>query len=96
MIQKKKQRRANGERGVSLLQVINENYLIDDTKRPNYQPREIVKIDEEGDLEGETIKTMRTPDWARIMISNDEISLKRRMVEKLPNDILFKKMAVRR
>jgi hypothetical protein len=30
------------------------------------------------------------------MISNDEISLKKRMVEKLPNDILFKKMAVRR
>jgi hypothetical protein len=96
MIQKKKQRRANGERGVSLLQVINENYLIDDTKRPNYQPREIVKIDEEGDLEGEVIKTMKTPDWAKIMISNDEISLKRRMVEKLPNDILFKKMALKK
>jgi hypothetical protein len=96
MIQKKKQRRANGERGVSLLQVINENYLIDDTKRPKYNPREIVKIDEEGLIKGETIKTMKTPDWAKILVTSDEISLKRRMVEKLPNDILFKKMALKK
>jgi hypothetical protein len=43
-------------------------------------------------MEGEVIKTMKTPDWAKVMISNDEIHLKRRMVEKLPNNILFKKM----
>jgi hypothetical protein len=97
MIQKKKQRRANGERGVSLLQVINENYLIDDTKRPTYQPREIVKINEDPEMPiGNVLKTMKTPDWSKILISSDEITLEQRMVEKLPNDILFKKMALKK
>jgi len=76
----------------SLLQVINEDYLIDDTKRPKYNPREIVKIDEYGDLPGTVIKTMRTPEWAKIMIGAPDFTLKRKMVETLPNNILFKKM----
>ena len=76
----------------SLLQVVNEDYLIDDTKRPKYNPREIVKIDQYGDLPGTVIRTMKTPEWAKIMISAPDFTLKRQMVEKLPNDILFKKL----
>ena len=76
----------------SLLQVVNEDYLIDDTKRPKYNPREIVKIDEYGDLPGTVIRKMKTPEWAKIMIGAPDFTLKRQMVEKLPNDILFKKM----
>jgi len=77
----------------SLLQVINEDYLIDDTKRPKYNPREIVKIDEYGDLPGTVIRKMKTPEWAKIMIGAPDFTLKRKMVETLPNNILFKKMA---
>ena len=76
----------------SLLQIINNDYFIDDTKRPNYTPREIVKIDEYGDLPGIAIKTMRTPEWAKIMIGAPDFTLKRQMVETLPDNILFKKM----
>ena len=76
----------------SLLTIINEDYLIDDTKRPTYTPREIVKIDEYGDLPGTVIRKMRTPNWAKIMIGAPDFTLKRRMVEKLPDNILLKKM----
>lgn len=79
----------------SLLQVINENYFIDDTKRPKYNPREIVKIDEIGDLPGTVIKTMKTPEWAKIMIGTPDFTLKRQMVETLPDNILFKKMRLK-
>ena len=77
----------------SLLRVVNEDYLIDDTKRPKYNPREIVKIDEYGDLPGTVIRKMKTPEWAKIMIGAPDFTLKRKMVETLPNNILFKKMA---
>ena len=79
----------------SLLQIINEDYLIDDTKRPKYNPREIVKIDEYGDLPGTVIRTMKTPEWAKIMIGSPDITLKRQMVDKLPKYMKFRKMKLK-
>jgi len=35
---------------------------------------------------------MKTPEWAKIMIGAPDFTLKRKMVETLPNNILFKKM----
>ena len=82
-------------RNKSLLQVINEDYVIDDTKRPTYTPREIIKIDEYGDLPGTVIKTLRTPEWAKIMIGSPDFTLKRQMVETLPENIKFRKMKLK-
>jgi len=79
-----------------LLEVINEDFIIDDWQRPKFEPREIILIDEFGDLEGEEIKRMKTPQWAKIMIQPEEISLKRKIVEQLPDFILYKKMRLKR
>jgi len=95
MIHERNNRIKNKERGVDLLQVINQDFVVDDTKRPKYEPREIIKIDEFEAIEGETIKTMKTPDWAKVLITSEEIALKRRVVEKLPENILFKKLSRR-
>ena len=79
----------------SLLTLINSACLIEDSKRPKYQPREIIEIDEFGDMKGEVIKVGKTPDWAKIKIMKDEYELKRRMVETLPNNILYKKLRLK-
>jgi len=79
----------------TLLTLINEKCIIDDYTRPKYEPREIIEIDEYGDLKGDVLATIRTPDWAKIKISRDEIQLKRRMVEELPDFILYKKLRVK-
>ena len=76
----------------TLLTLINEKCIIDDYVRPKYEPREIIEIDEYGDLKGDVLATIKTPDWAKIKINKDEIQLKRRMVEKLPDFILYKKL----
>ena len=79
----------------SLLTLINQKCLIDDSKRPKYKPREIIEIDEYGDMRGDVIATGKTPDWAKIKIMKDEFELKRRMVETLPENILYKKMRLK-
>jgi hypothetical protein len=76
----------------SLLTVINEDYEIDFNSHPVYKPREIIEIDEYGDKEGEIIKKIETPEWAKILIGKDEIYLKRRLVETLPSYISYKKL----
>lgn len=76
----------------SLLTVINEDYEIDFDSNPVYQPREIVEIDEYGDKEGEILQTIKTPEWAKILIGKDEIYLKRRLVDTLPSYISYKKL----
>lgn len=75
-----------------ILTLITEEYEVDYASNPIYEEREIIKIDEFGDMPGEIIKTMKTPDWAKIKIIKDEITLKRRMVKTLPANILFKKL----
>ena len=79
----------------SLLTLVNEKCLIDDSKRPKYEPREIVEIDEIGDMKGDVIERGKTPDWAKIKIMKDEYELKRRMVETLPSNILYKKLKIK-
>jgi len=79
----------------SLLTLINNACLLDDSKRPKYQPREIIEIDEYGDMRGDVIATGKTPDWAKIKIMKDEFELKRRMVETLPDNIFYKKMRLK-
>jgi len=78
-----------------LLTLVNEKCLIDDSKRPKYEPREIIEIDEYGDLRGDVIETGKTPDWAKIKIMRDEYELKKRMVETLPSNILYKKLKLK-
>jgi len=80
----------------SLLSLINEQCLIDDTKRPKYEPREIIKINEyPSEPIGETIARIKTPQWAKIMINQDEITLEQRIVEKLPDYMLYKKIILK-
>lgn len=76
----------------SLLTIINEEYEIDFDSEPMYEPREIIEIDEYGDKEGEILQKIKTPEWAKIMIGKDEIYLKRRLVETLPDYISYKKL----
>jgi len=81
----------------SLLTIINEDCIIDDTKRPKYEPREIVKINEYPDEPiGQVKARIKTPQWAKIMIQPDEITLEQRIAEKLPDYILYKSLWVRR
>ena len=76
----------------SLLTVINEDYEIDFDSEPAYQPREIIEMDEYGDKKGEILQTIKTPEWAKILIAKDEIFLKRRLVETLPPYMSYKKL----
>ena len=76
----------------SLLTLINEECEIDITSEPIYEPREIIEIDEYGDRDGEILGVFKTPDWAKIKIKNDTFTLKKRMVETLPEIIKYKKL----
>lgn len=81
----------------SLLTVINEDFIIDDTQRPIYEPREIIKINEYPDEPIGIVKArIKTPQGAKILIQPDEVTLEQRIIEKLPANILFKKMVLKR
>jgi len=81
----------------SLLTIINEDCVIDDTKRPVYEPREIIKINEYPDEPiGQVKARIKTPQWAKIMIQASEITLEQRIVEKLPDYILYKSLWVKK
>jgi len=79
----------------TLLTLINEKCIIDDWSRPKYKPREIIEIDEYGDRSGIVIARFKTPDWAKIKITKDEIELKKRVVDKLPDFIKYKKLRLK-
>lgn len=76
----------------SLLTIVNEEYEIDFDSEPVYQPREIIEIDEYGDKRGEILQKIKTPEWAKILIGKDEIYLKRRLVETLPDYMSYKEL----
>ncbi len=79
----------------NLLKFITQNCIVDDAVRPEYTSREIVKINENPDEPiGEVLKEMPVPEWARAMIGSDIITLERRMVESLPDGVLFKRLRV--
>ena len=40
----------------------------------------------------EVLAKIKTPQWAKLVIGKEEIYLKRRMVESLPNDVLYKQL----
>jgi len=90
----------------TLLTLINEKCLIDDTKRPKFEPREIIKINEypEKVRFGEiidrfnikkTIKDSLAPAIAEGLFISDEVTKERRIIEKLPDNILFKTMRLK-
>lgn len=90
----------------TILTLINEDCEIDN-KSPVYAPREIIEIDEYGDIageklvlgsndKGEEITEALTPDWAKIKIKGDTYSLKKRMVTELPSNILYRSMKLKK
>lgn len=80
----------------SLLIIINEDFIIDDTKRPIFESREIIKINEyPQESIGTVIARIKTPEWAKILIQADEITLEQIIIENLPKSILYKKMALK-
>lgn len=80
------------DRGI--LEIISEEYIVGDVSRPRkIEPREIVKINEYPDRPiGEVIQKIKRPEWAKIMIQPEEISLERIMVEKLPEGVYYGKL----
>ncbi|UCB56474.1 MAG: hypothetical protein JSV30_04500 [Candidatus Omnitrophota bacterium] len=72
-------------RNKGILEIIQEEYQIDEASRPVYIPREIIEIDEWGDRRGQIIKTYAS----KGMGGNPKV-LKRRMVESLPPYIKYR------
>ena len=79
-----------------LLDIILEDCEIDDITEATYEEREIIEIDEYGNLAGEVIAEFDTPDWAKIKIKGDKTTLKKRMVNTIPSNIKYKKMKLKK
>lgn len=73
-------------------ETIEEQFDIDWVTKPKYVDREIIEIDEFGDRPGDVLKTIPTPPWAKVKIRNDKVYLKRRVITKLPSNILFRSL----
>jgi len=65
--------------------VILEEFQIDWQVKPRYTPRSIIKADEYGDLEGEKIATLR-----------DGRILRRQVIERLPEELEFRRLKKRK
>jgi len=76
----------------SLLEVLSNDYEIDFNSNPIFMEREIIQIDEYGDISGELVEKIKTPDWAKIRIKSDNIQLKRKILKTLPSEILYKQL----
>ena len=78
----------------SLLTIINAACIIDDAKSAEYDYRLIRKINEFPDepYGGDVITMMKTPQWAKIAIRAEEISIEQFAVEKLPEMIQYRKL----
>ena len=89
----------------TLLTLINEKCIIDDYKRPTFKPREIIQINEFphkpiGEVIDrfsikKAIKTGLAPSGVEVFFTRDEVTKERRVIEKLPDDILFKAMRLK-
>ena len=85
--------KAQVTRGQDLAQVILQNYHVDvDDPQMPYTPREIIEIDEDGSKRGEIIEEFPTPEFAKLVITSEKITLKRRMVEVLPAGVKHMKL----
>ena len=78
-----------------VIQVILDDYEIDDINLPSYSPREIIEIDEFGDKSGTSLGEYDTPDWAKISIKNDKFWLKKRTVNSLPSSVIYRKLKLK-
>ncbi len=78
----------------SLLDIINRACTIDDAKSAEYDYRLIRKINEFPDepYGGDVITMMKTPQWAKIAIPAEEIAIEQFAIEKLPEQIQFRKL----
>ncbi|MCD6568874.1 hypothetical protein J7K70_01865, partial [bacterium] len=67
-----------------------------DYKRPKYEPREIVKINEFPDEPiGKRKAIIKVPQWAKIVIQPEYVALEQIIIDKLPENILYKKMVLK-
>ena len=79
--------KAKVTRNRGILQIIQEEYEIDEILRPVYKPREIIEIDEFSDRRGEIIKTYKNKTaYGKVK------TLKRRLVETLPDCVHYRKL----
>ncbi len=79
----------------SILSVITERCIVDDAKSAEYEAREIRKINEYPDepypgfIKSEVIAV---PDWAKILIKPNYVSIENFAIESLPENVLFRKL----
>lgn len=76
----------------TVCQIIHEGYTVDMDSSPKFTKRVLREIDEWGDKEGKVVKRMKTPDWAKIVISKNEIEIKERTHTELPDGVLYKNL----
>ncbi len=76
----------------SFLTVFHEEYEIDMDSNPEFKPRVLRELDEWGDKEGQVIKKIKTPNWAKIVISRDELEIKQKIHTTLPGKFKYKKL----
>lgn len=84
-------------RNKSVLDVIRENYVIDDTKQPKYKSREIMLINEFPDekLGDEILYRVKNNKHLNMQLLPEEFTVERKIVSTLPTGMLFKTMALK-
>lgn len=82
--------KAKVTRNRGILEIIQEEYEIDELSTPIYEPREIIEIDEFGDRKGEVIKTYKN----KTRYGKTK-TLKRRMVATLPPYIKYRSLKLK-
>ena len=80
----------------TLLMIITEDFVISESETPVYQPREIIQINEFPDEPmGKIVAKMKTPQWAKVVIRAEEITLEKSIIATLPPEILYRKMKLK-
>jgi len=91
--------KAKRKRNKEILEIIGEEYEIDFESNPVYKPREIVEIDEFGDLRGEVIsvieKEVKKIVNGKTLVIQLAKTLKKRTVSQLPSYILYKSLKLK-
>lgn len=96
--------RAKESRHRTISEIVSQEYEVDFASRPVYEPREVIELDRWGDLQG---AIMAPPEWKSLpkpqllmnlkALQNSGRPLrKRRMVERLPDTVLYRKLRQRR
>ena len=82
-------------RNKGILEIIREEYEIDFESKPVYQPRDIIEIDEFGDLRGEVISVLEKEIKKGDLVIQPAKTLKKRVVSSLPEHILYKSLKLK-